>query len=84
MHHQAVIDIYRGKNPGDIPIYFSLRGLRHSFRLPVATIRAWSIGRKYTARSGAAAFLPLINSADPDRLLLSFRNLGDLHVLGSI
>jgi len=41
------------------------------------------VGRKYPTRS-AAVFLPLINIADPNGLLLSFKNLGELHVLGSI
>jgi uncharacterized protein (DUF433 family) len=63
---------------------YSISEAAHYLRLPVATIRSWAIGRKYPTRSGAAAFLPLIETADPDGLLLSFRNLGELHVLGSI
>jgi len=83
VHRPAVTDIYRGKKPGDVPIY-SVSEAAHYLQLPVATVRSWAIGRKYPTRSGAAAFLPLIDIADPDGLLLSFRNLGELHVLGSI
>ncbi len=83
MHHQKVIDIYGGKNPGDVPVY-SISEALHYLRLPVPTIRSWVIGRQYPTQSGAAAFRPLIDIADPADLLLSFRNLGELHVLGSI
>jgi len=83
VHRREVIDIYRGKNPGDLPVY-AISEAAHYLRLPVATIRSWAMGRKYPTRSGATAFLPLIDIADPDGLLLSFRNLGELHVLGSI
>jgi uncharacterized protein (DUF433 family) len=83
VHRHAVIDIYRGENPGDVPVY-SISEAAHYLRLPVATIRSWAIGRQYPTQSGAAAFRPLIDIADPDGLLLSFRNLGELHVLGSI
>ncbi len=83
MHVAKVIDIYKGKKPGDVAVY-SISEAAHYLRLPIATIRSLAIGRKYATRTGAAAFLPLIDIADPDGLLLSFRNLAELHVLGSI
>jgi uncharacterized protein (DUF433 family) len=83
VHHNEDIDIYKGKNPGDIPVY-SISEAAHYLRLPVATIRSWTMGRQYPTQSGDAAFRPLIDIADPDGLLLSFKNLAELHVLGSI
>ncbi len=83
MHRDAVIDIYKGKNPGDVPVY-SISEAAHYLRLPVATIRSWAIGRRYPTQAGAAAFYPLIDIADPVRGHLSFKDLGELHVLGSI
>ncbi|MBI5361754.1 MAG: DUF433 domain-containing protein [Planctomycetes bacterium] len=46
-------------------------------RVPVSTTRAWAIGR-------APAAKPVIDVADPERGLLSFANLCELHVLASI
>jgi uncharacterized protein (DUF433 family) len=83
VHRHAAIDIYSGKKPGDVPTY-SLSEAAHYLRLPVATIRSWAIGRQYPTQFGAADFRPLIDIADPHGRLLSFRNLGELHVLGSI
>lgn len=77
------IDIYKGKLPADVPIY-TLSEAAHYLRLPVATIRSWAIGRQYPTRSGDVPFRPLVDIADPDGRLLSFRNLGELHVLSSI
>lgn len=77
------IDIYRGKTPADIPVY-SVSEAAHYLRLPVATVRAWALGRQYPTRSGGGDFRPLIDIADPEGRRLSFRNLGELHVLGSI
>jgi len=83
VHRDPVIDIYKGKNPGDVPVY-SISEAAHYLRLPIATIRSWAIGRQYPTQTGATAFQPLIDIADPDSKLLSFRNLGELHVLGAI
>ena len=77
------IDIYKGKLPADIPIYTPAEAA-HYIRLPVATVRSWALGRQYPTRSGDADFRPLIDIADPAGRLLSFRNLGELHVLSSI
>jgi uncharacterized protein (DUF433 family) len=83
VHRHGVIDIYGGEQPGDVPVY-TISEAAHYLRLPVATVRSWAIGRQYPTQSGEAAFRPLIEIADPDRSLLSFKNLGELHVLGSI
>jgi uncharacterized protein (DUF433 family) len=79
----TALDIYDGQKPSMAPIY-SLADSAHYLRLPKATIRSWVIGREYPTRSGPTTFLPLISIADPQRRLLSFRNLVELHVLSSI
>jgi uncharacterized protein (DUF433 family) len=81
--NNKLIDIYKGKSPADIPVY-TISEAAHYLRLPVATIRSWAVGRQYPTQSGSGDFRPLIDIADPDGRLLSFRNLGELHVLGSI
>jgi uncharacterized protein (DUF433 family) len=77
------INLYQGKNPIDVPVY-AIAEAAHYLRLPVATIRSWAIGRRYPTQTGDADFPPLIDIADPAGRMLSFRNLGELHVLGSI
>jgi uncharacterized protein (DUF433 family) len=42
------------------------------------------LGRQYPTRFGEVDFLPLIKISDPTGPLLSFMNLAELHVLGSI
>jgi uncharacterized protein (DUF433 family) len=83
MAQKTTIDIYKGRLPADIPVY-SLSEAAHYLRLPVATVRSWAIGRQYPTQSGGGDFRPLIDIADPAGRLLSFRNLGELHVLSSI
>jgi uncharacterized protein (DUF433 family) len=77
------VDIYQGKNPGDVPVYL-ISEAAHFLRLPPATVRSWTLGRVYPTRAGAVPFHPVITIADPASRLLSFRNLIELHVLSSI
>lgn len=67
-------DIYRGEDPRFLPFY-GLREAALCLRLPVATLRQWTLGREYEIKSGKKVFRPLIQPADPDRTLLSFVNL---------
>lgn len=67
-------DIYRGQDPRFLPFY-GLRDAALCLRLPVATLRQWTVGREYEIKSGKKVFLPLIRPADPERNLLSFVNL---------
>jgi len=67
-------DIYGGQDPRLLPFY-DLREAALCLRLPVATLRKWTVGREYEIKSGKEVFLPLIRPADPDRNLLSFVNL---------
>ncbi|MHB8797138.1 MAG: DUF433 domain-containing protein [Thermoanaerobaculia bacterium] len=67
-------DIYGGEDPRFLPFY-GLREAALCLRLPVATLRQWTVGREYEIKSGRKVFLPLIRPADPERNLLSFVNL---------
>ena len=53
-------------------------------RLPVATLRAWALGRQYPTRAGGGHFPPLIRPASRQPSLLSFSNLIEAHVLRSL
>jgi uncharacterized protein (DUF433 family) len=63
----------------DQPTYFIQEAARY-LRLPVSTVRAWSVGRKDGQRSTS----PLITPADSKYPLLSFSNLVELHILASL
>ncbi len=67
-------DIYRGEDPRFLPFY-GLREAALCLRLPVATLRQWTMGREYEIKSGRKVFLSLIRPADPERNVLSFVNL---------
>jgi uncharacterized protein (DUF433 family) len=75
--------IYDGGKPSSLPLY-SVAEAAHYLRLPVATVRAWAVGRDYHTESGRRRFPPTITAADPATPLLSFSNLVELHVLSSI
>jgi len=67
-------DIYRGRDPRTLPFY-DLREAALCLRLPIATLRRWTVGRQHEIKSRKKAFRPLIRPADPERNLLSFVNL---------
>lgn len=67
-------DIYGGEDPRFLPFY-GLREAALCLRLPVTTLRRWTIGRECEIKSGRRVSLPLIRPADPERSLLSFVNL---------
>lgn len=80
---QAKIDIYRGRQPADVPAY-SIGDAARYLRIPAATVRSWVLGRDYPATEGVRTFQPVIRPAEPVTHLLSFANLLELHVLGSM
>jgi len=67
-------DIYGGEDPRFLPLY-GLTEAALCLRLPVVTLRQWTLGRGYPTKAGAGVFRPLIAPADPNRRLLSFVNL---------
>lgn len=67
----------------DTPAY-SAGEVTRILNLPSATVKAWSFGYNYQSSQGQKRFQPVINPADPQRRLLSFSNLCELHVLSAI
>ena len=69
----------------DAAAYTVAEGARYT-RLPVATLRAWTLGRRYPVNEGGAGgqFDPLIFPASRQPPLLSFSNLIEAHVLRSL
>ena len=53
-------------------------------RLPVATLRSWTLGRQYPTVKGQARFRPLIRPAGLTPPQLSFWNLIEAHVLKAL
>jgi hypothetical protein len=66
-----------------IPIY-SIQDAAHYLRIPVSTIRSWTIGQKYPVKSGSNFFAPIIEISPSKPYLLSFTNLVEIHVLRAI
>ena len=69
--------LYGGHDPRGLPSYTSREAARY-VRLPLRTVQNWAFGfRTY----GGESLLPV---ADPERHLLSFWNVAELHVLGAL
>ena len=67
----------------DEPAYTLAEAARY-LKLPVATLRSWTVGRQYPAAGTTAQFLPLIHAAKSTPVQLSFYNLIESHVLRSL
>ncbi len=76
-------DIYRGKDPKDIPIYTSVQAARY-LGVPYATVCSWIYGRHYKTEAGRKKSKPIIKLPNPEFSELSFTNLIEIHVLRSI
>ena len=76
-------DLYGGQDPRELPAY-SISEAAHYLRLPVATLRTWVRGRYYPTLQGRQRFGPVIHLADTQRVLLSFVNLIEAHILAAI
>lgn len=84
MSRRTERDLYRGRDPREIPAYDSFTASRY-LRIPEQTIRNWAFGYEYATRTrGRAVTAPLIKVADPQGLFFSFSNLIELHVLGAL
>lgn len=68
-------DLYGGRDPAEVPAYL-ITEAAHYLRLPVSTVRAWTLGQE--------GFRAVISIADRKAKLLSFRNLVELHLLSAI
>lgn len=80
---QKRFDIYRGRDPREIPTY-SFYEASHWLRIPLVTLRSWTRGRKYPTSAGKKTFEPIIHLPDEQLPLLSFTNLIEAHVLDAI
>lgn len=76
-------DIYRGRDPRDIPTY-SFTEASRSLQIPLVTLRSWIRGRNYSTTSGRRKSEPIIKIPDANLPLLSFKNLIEAHVLDAI
>ena len=79
----AQADIYGGREPRDLALY-SLRVAASIVRVPAGTLRAWTLGRTYSTRSGERHWPALIKAADRSAGRLSFTNIVELHVLSAL
>jgi hypothetical protein len=65
------------------PAYTLAEAARY-LKLPVATLRAWTLGRRYPTTRGKSHFHPLIHPASGKPPVLSFWNLIEAHVLRAL
>jgi hypothetical protein len=70
-------------DPREFPIY-GLSEAAGYLHIPLATLRSWTVGRKYRTRDGSASFEPLIQLPEPSEARLSFSNLVEAHVLRAL
>jgi uncharacterized protein (DUF433 family) len=82
-HSKTHSPVHRWTNPVELPNYF-VSEAAHYLRLPVSTVRYWVMGSDYPTGTGKVRSTPLVRTADPEKQLLSFLNLVELHVLASI
>ncbi|RYG66058.1 hypothetical protein EON80_16185, partial [bacterium] len=76
-------DLYQGEDPRELPAY-SLPRAAYMAGVPVQTLRSWVNGRTYPTRKGVGQFSPIIDLPDPGSQYLSFINIIEAHILGSI
>ncbi len=77
-------NLYKDVDPRTIATY-SIGDAARYLRIPAGTIRAWTVGRRYTTAEGSKQFQPLISvQRDRKPILLSFTNLIEVHVLRAI
>lgn len=78
-----VSKLYGKLDPRNIPTY-SIGDAAKYLRIPPATIRSWTVGRKYPKAEGEGFFAPLIPIPNQKPKLLSFTNMVEVHVLRAI
>ena len=74
---------YAGLDPRDAPAYTVADAARY-LHLPTSTLRWWVLGGRYATRGGVEVSAPVIALVDPERRMLSFRNLVEAHVLSAL
>lgn len=77
-------DIYGGRDPRSVPVYGLSEAARY-LDIPVSTLRAWTLGQRYTSQTGKRRFFhPVISIADPETRQLSFTNVCEAHVCDAL
>jgi uncharacterized protein (DUF433 family) len=77
------IDIYQGRDPRDIPAY-TYADAANYLSLPLSTLRSWIRGFEYQTRGGRRLFKPVFHLPEPELPRLSYTNLVEAFVLGSL
>ena len=77
------IDIYRGRDPRDIPAYTYADAASY-LDLPLSTLRAWIRGFEYQTKGGRRLFKPVFHLPEAELPRLSYTNLVEAFVLGSL
>ena len=81
--HKKGTDFYTDKDVREFPTY-GIAETAHYLQIPQTTLRSWVVGRPYPAGVGTRFFEPLIALPDPNRPLISFMNVVEVHVLDAI
>jgi uncharacterized protein (DUF433 family) len=77
------IQTYAGMDPRDAPAYTVTDAARY-LSLAASTLRWWVLGGSYSTRGGIEVSAVVIDLVDPERRLLSFRNLVEAHVVSAL
>lgn len=77
------LHFYGNKDPRYLPAY-SAPEASHYLLVPRATLRSWVLGRPYPSKTGSRFFKPVVAVPNPQRRLLSFINLVEVHVLDAL
>ena len=67
----------------ELPTY-GIAEAAHYLQIPDTTLRSWVVGCSYLTEKGTRFFEPLIEPPDPNRSLISFMNVVEIHVLDAI
>jgi uncharacterized protein (DUF433 family) len=76
-------EFYNKVDLRNIPTY-SIKDAAQYLRIPVSTVRSWTIGLNYRTKEGSKFFSPLIEVPKHKPYLLSFTNIVEIHVLRAI
>ncbi len=71
------------RDPRQEPTY-TVPEAAHYLQIPAATLRSWTVGRRYPVQKGERFFEPVIVAAARGPAMLSFVNLVEAHVLDAI
>jgi uncharacterized protein (DUF433 family) len=80
---KATHSIYGKADPRFLPAYAVVDASRYLL-VPVTTVRSWVAGRPYPTKKGQKYFRPVVIPSLPDKSVLSFVNLVEIHVLDAI